>query len=246
MIDLRVLHPIPDSLHPLRFGAILEPLVDVVLDVPWVESPNLGRRVGELDGETEVAACYETRHPVPVKALASGRAEMRDSGRDDHSGPPARKGNAGRGLEVTVTTGTYFTVSYSHLKRGTARVGVVKAGDVIGQSGNSGRCLDGAKGAYVKLAVRQKGGLVRLEDLVEPIFIEWTANGVSLARAKKLPPGELVHKNFALERAVIESGRLKESGTEEVFRAGENELVVSLRRGSRQLARQKLSWYLEW
>lgn len=241
MTELKLIHPLKDSLPPLRFGEPLAVVADVVLETPWLELPNsLGRRLSELDGEPEIALSFETRYPAPVKALAGGRADVRDTGKDDHSGPPARKGSAGRGVEVTVKSGTYFEVVYSHLKRGTARVGLLKTGEVVGQSGNSGRCVDGAKSAYVKIAARNKGSQLRLDELVEPVFLEATINGYSIGRPKKLEPGELVHKGVALERVLVESGK------EDIYRAGENTLVVSVKRGSRTLARHEEIVPVEW
>lgn len=240
MIDLTILHPPSDPTSPLRFGSPLGVVVDITLDVPWVELSYLGSRLSELDGEAEVASAYETRHPVPVKALASGRIEVRDSGKDDHSGPPPRKGNSGRGCEVIVRTGSHFEISYSHLKRGAIRAGLAKAGEAIGQSGNSGRCLNGAKSAYVKIAVRQKGSQVKVEDLIEPIFVESTINGVPIGNPKKLPPGELVHKGLVLDTILLELGR------DDLFKSGETELVVTLRRGSRRLAQRSQTVYIEW
>jgi len=240
MTDLKLLHPRKDSLPPLRFGEELGIVVDVHLDVPWVELPNLGRRLHSLDGEPEVAHAIETKYPVPVKALAGGRAELKDTGRDDHAPSGAPRGNAGRGVEVIVKTGAGFELTYSHLKRGSGRMGLLKTGDVVGQSGNSGRCIDGAKSAFVKLAARNGGSQIKLEELLEPVTVDATWNGVPVVAPKRLEAGAVDFKAFPLTRVLIEAGK------DDIFRAGENEIHVCVRRGPRVLAQVKETVILEW
>lgn len=238
MIDLRILRPRAEK-APVRFGELLEVVVDLDLDAePWFALPSFGRRVSSLDGEPEPAVAFDTGSPVAVKALVSGRAETRDTGHDDHSPPPMRAARAGRGCEVTVTSGG-FELTYSHLKRGGAKVGRVRAGETIGMSGNTGRCVDGARRAFVKLAARRRGAHARVEEFTEPIVVESTLNGQRLARPLELPAGEVRFENLVLERVLVNPER------GDIFRIGENELEVLVRRGAKSLARVRSVCRLE-
>lgn len=230
MIDLRIVEPRPEG-APVKFGEPVVVVVDLGLDEPWFALPALGSRLNDLDGEPEPALFFETPSGASVKALASGRAETRDTGEDDHSGPGARSGRARRGCEVTVKTGSDIEITYSHLKRGSAKTGSVRAGDAIGASGNSGRCPNGARRSFVKIAAKRRAANARIEDFTEPLTVEATLNGLPLGAPTRVPGGEVVVKGLKLERvpALIEK--------EDQFRSGDNELYVALKRGSRTLAR---------
>lgn len=138
-----------------------------------------------------------------------------------------------------MTTGG-LTIAYSHLKRGSARMGLVKVGDTVGTTGNTGRCVDGARSAYMTLSGRFRGADVRLEEYTEPLVIAWTWNGETLSSPTRLPAGEVELKSFALERVVLDAERYP------AMRTGENQLALSLRRGSRTLARAEEVVIAEW
>ena len=76
MTELKLIHPLKDSLPPLRFGEPLAVVADVVLETPWLELPNsLGRRLSELDGEPEIALSFSSR-----ESASSGSASPAGSG----------------------------------------------------------------------------------------------------------------------------------------------------------------------
>src|SRR5688572_29167605 len=142
MATLSVVRPQRDT-APLRYGEPFEIIVDVDLDEPWFTAPSLGSKLTtSIDGEPDPAATFKLVGPEQVRALVNGRAEVKDTQIDDLGGPPLRASKAGRGHEVIVTSGA-FQLSYGHLKRGSGKSGQVKAGEVIGQAGNTGRCVDG-------------------------------------------------------------------------------------------------------
>ncbi len=227
---VRIIAPNRDT-APARFGDFIRIAVDVSLDEPWFVLPsNLGSRMGALDGEPEPALAFQANGAVPVRALVSGKGAMRDSGIDDHGPSPLRAVKGGRGCELVVTSGA-LELTYSHLKRGSARGGPVRAGDTVGLTGNSGRCVNGARGHYVKIAARRRSSPVALEEFSEAYTLEAQLNGLPLVASEKLPPGETSFKRYELEKAPVLIERADQ------FRTGENELLVVLKRGSRTLAR---------
>lgn len=233
---IRIVSPLPPEgdTPSARFGLALKVVVDVDLDEPWFEIPNLGRRLtGKFDGDNGPAAIFEMQPGASVKALVGGRTMASDTKLDDHSGSPVLSGPAAGGCEVKVKFGS-FEVIYSHLKRGSTKNGLqVRAGEVIGVAGNTGRCLDGAKRHFLKISARSGPTRVRLETYSDPVTVDATLNGFSLWKPVEVPAGELFSRNVALHDVVIDGER------PDTFRRGENELEVVVKRGGRPIAKRK-------
>jgi hypothetical protein len=138
-----------------------------------------------------------------------------------------------------VTTGAAFQLVYSHLKRGSAKGGSVDAGDAVGQSGNTGRCVDGARHSFVKIAAKRRSLGVRVEEFTEPVTVEATLNGLILVVPEKVPPGEIRFDKIKLDR------QTKTPDQWDRARDGAGELVVTVRRGSRTLARAQMTARME-
>lgn len=234
--EIRIAAPGPGGgeVPSVRFGEPLTVVVDVELDEPWFVIPHLGRRItGNFDGVQEPAVLFEVRPGATVKSLASGRAQSADTGKDDHSSSPIKPGPAGRGCEVTVKSGT-FEVTYSHLKRGTAKNGIqVRPGEPIAVAGNTGRCVDGAKGTYLKITARSKAVKVRPEEYADKITVEATLNGYSLGPPVALPEGELAVRELKLEPIIIDADN------PDRYKRGQNELEVVAKRDARVIGRRK-------
>jgi hypothetical protein len=238
-VDLRIVAPIlpvDRDACSVKYCDPMKVIVELDLDEPWFTVPNLGRRLsGQFDGDNEPAYIFETRIGVPVKAFVGGRTTVHDTGRDDHSGAPVRTGNpALRGCEVVVKNGA-FEISYSHLKRGSAFGGsTVKLGDVVGLTGNTGRCLDGAKRGFVRIAVKSKSIRMRLDEFCDPITIDGLFNEKPLFPPVCVAEGELLCKNVKLEEVYVDPDN------PDLFKRGdENVLEVVARRGDRVIARRK-------
>jgi len=230
MVRLKIVEPRSDT-PSIRFGEKLTVVVDLELDEPWFPAPEHGRRLTQLDGEPALALAFDTGGPSPIRTLVSGRAEARDSGVDDRSGPPLRSIRGGLGLEVTIRSGEMELV-YSHLKRSNPRTGRVKAGDIVGTSGNTGRCLSGEKGSFVKVAAKRAGSPARIDDFTTPITVETKVNGTSVGRPFQVPAGEVECLGLRLDPVVVSVER------PDPFRSGENQVDVTVKRGSRVLASQ--------
>jgi hypothetical protein len=68
-------------------------------------------------------------------------------------------------------------VSYGHLERGSGRSGTVRAGDPIGKTGNTGRCVDGCGRSFVAIEVRGAKNARTLDDLCAPLELELLVGG---------------------------------------------------------------------
>jgi len=229
--EVRIVHPLRGD-PPSRPGDPLEPILEVDLVQPWFPLPALGRRIQTVTGQRPLGLAFETPGPRPVHALAAGSVEVRDSRLDDHGGISVRGSRAGGGYEAVVATRN-LRISYLHLKRGSARAGPVRAGEVVGVSGNTGRCVDGSGRAFVEIEARSEGKLCDLSEFSLPIVVELRINGTPVGKPRPLPPGEVEFRGFRLERLIIDPERRPD-----LFRPGtENVLEVVLMRGPQRIAR---------
>jgi hypothetical protein len=191
----------------------------------------MSRRTAPLDGDPDPGWVFETVRPgEPVKALVSGYATSKDTGKDDPSGPPLRAGSpAGLGVQVIVKSGG-LELCYSHLKRGSAKSGQrVRQGEPVGATGSTGRCVSGERAGFLRIAAKRDGMRVRLDEFLEPIVLTALLNDMPFSKPLELPAGEFEIKNVSFEPVNV-------NPEAEGFRRGPNELEVIARRGTRTLA----------
>lgn len=174
-----------------RAGSDLAIELDIDLAEPWLERPRLGREVRTVDGHSPsgLALAFESDKPASVPGLVSGTAIVSDTRIDVHTPAGFPDAGAGRGYELTIVAPGGFTVSYGHLGRGTGKTGLVRAGESIGQTGNTGRCVDGCHTTFVNIEVAGVRHARSLDELFTPIEVELLVDGKSRG-AVALPAGE--------------------------------------------------------
>ncbi|HVY62279.1 MAG TPA: M23 family metallopeptidase [Planctomycetota bacterium] len=235
--ELRIVSPVAvenSEVPAVRFNENMTVVVSVALDEPWFKAPSMSRRTAPLDGETD-GWVFETIRPgEPVRALVSGYATSKDTGKDDPSGPPVRAGSsAGLGVQVTVKSGG-LELCYSHLKRGSAKSGQrVSRGDAIGATGNTGRCAGGERQGFLRISGKRDGVRARLEEFTEPIVLFAFFNEQPFSKPLEFPQGEVEAKSLSFEPVWVNPE------APDAFRRGPNELEVVARRGTRTLASRR-------
>jgi hypothetical protein len=187
-----------------RAGSDLAIELDIELAEPWLERPRLGRAVRDVDGHAPsgLVMAFECEKPASVPALLSGTAQASDTRIDVHTPAGFPDAGAGRGHELTIVAPGGFRVTYGHLARGSAKTGLVRAGEAVGATGNTGRCIDGCGKSFVAIEVKGARFARSLEELFAPIEVELLVDGKSRG-AKTLPAGETRLSAFPAGRVAI-------------------------------------------
>jgi murein DD-endopeptidase MepM/ murein hydrolase activator NlpD len=220
----------PKEKDAVRYGKTLEVVIDASVSEPWFKLPRFGQKIPSVTGESHRGLDFKAPSPKPVKSVTAGTAKISDTGIDDHSGQGKGNRKAGRGYEVIVKSGD-FSVHYGHLKRNTGKSGKIRVGDILGQTGNTGRCLNGCDGTFAHFEVR-KGSLAQdLNAVSRPVQVHVEVNGKSLGNAVDLPPGEVDISGLKVGRYSVKKSH---------FSKAENELTIHLKRGSKVLAKQTM------
>jgi hypothetical protein len=186
-----------------RAGDSVDVHVDVEVPDPWIERPKLGREVRDVDGHGApgVSVAFECDRGTGVPAFFSGTAQVRDTRIDVHTPAGFPDAGAGRGYEVTLRSQGGAEVRYGHLARGSGKQGSVKAGEVIGQSGNTGRCVDGCGRQFVLVEFSGMRHARTLDELCQPIELELWVDGKQQGRPVRFPAGETSARGIAVGRA---------------------------------------------
>jgi len=192
------------SAREARAGSELDVVLDIELPEPWLEKPRLGKEVPSVDGRGSrpLTISFECEKGTAVPALVTGTAVTRDTRIDVHSGEGFPDAGAGRGHEVALVAPGGLTVIYGHLARGTSKAGFLHAGATIGQSGNTGRCVDGCGRSFVAIAIEGTKTARTLDDVFAPLEVEVLLDGKPQARTK-LPAGETRLPSFRAGRVRV-------------------------------------------
>jgi hypothetical protein len=187
-----------------RAGGDLAIELDIELAEPWLERPRIGREVRTVDGHSPsgLVLDFTSDQPASVPSLITGTAIVADSRIDVHTPAGFPDAGAGRGYEVTVVAPGGFTVSYGHLARGSGRTGLVRAGDAIGSTGNTGHCVDSCHATFVHVEVAGVRHARSLDELFAPIEVELLVDGRSRG-ATSIPAGETRLSAFRAGRVSI-------------------------------------------
>src|SRR5579871_771963 len=185
----------------VRLGDEVPVEVSLELADPWIELPRLGREAHDVSGSglSSLEAAFETDRSIAVPALISGDARVTDTRIDVHTPRGFPDAGAGRGVEVTVRSGS-IEVRYGHLARGTARSGPVRVGEQIGSTGNTGRCVDGCGRSFVVVGVAGSRAR-RIGDLADPIELELLVGGRKQGSSVRVPAGETKVRSLLVGRA---------------------------------------------
>ena len=213
-----------------RAGDAVSIQLDIELPEPWLERPRVGREVRSIDGHgvSGLGLAFECERPASVPALISGTAIVSDTRIDVHTPAGFPDAGAGRGHEVRIVAPGGLCVTYGHLARGSTRAGLVSAGDPIGTSGNTGRCVDGCGRSFVAIEVEGARSARTLDDLFAPIEVELSLDGRA-QRAVPLPAGETSFSAFQAGRVSIPRDQGKSACALEVKLLRKRSVLASLR-----------------
>jgi hypothetical protein len=187
-----------------RAGSDLAIELDIELAEPWLERPRFGKETRTIDGHVppSLAVAFESDKSQSVVALVSGTAQVQDTRIDVHTPAGFPDAGAGRGCELTIVAPSGFRVSYGHIARGSARTGLVRAGEVVAASGNTGRCVDGCGRTFCLVEIAGTRNARMLDDLFAPVEVELLLDGRTKG-AVKLPAGETKLSSFAAGRVSV-------------------------------------------
>lgn len=203
-----------------KSGQPFRVVVDIRLPEPWFAEPRWGRKIASVDGRPAGdGLAFETEGERSIEALMSGTLSVRDTRIDVPTPQGFPDAGAGRGVEAVLRGDGGLELRYGHLARGSVRAGRVKAGEALGRSGNTGRCVDGEGRRFVTI---EAGQGKRLRDLYEPIRVEASLDGKPVGRAVEVPAGETQVKGLEVARATAQRTPGKKV----------SRLEVTVRRGS--------------
>jgi hypothetical protein len=154
----------------LRAGTSVTISVDVTIAEPWFPVPCSGSKIASISGRPESGAtCYETRGPQTIAAPFGGTLRIEDTRIDVHTPTGFPDAGAGPGVVATLRHESGVELRFGHLERGsTPSLTRVRAGEAIGRTGNTGRCVDGCGRSVVSVQLKAAGGR-RMEQFNQPL-----------------------------------------------------------------------------